>query len=117
VTANFPFSVIWRGQVEVPGAGEYGFGAQSAGAAWVYIDGRLVTDDGIWHDAHYSEGSVMLAQGFHEIEVRYAFERGRPQLVLYWTQPGGSREVLPASALHPIVALAGIKEPSADLPR
>ena len=101
VNANFRFSIIWRGQIEATQAGEYAFGAESLDGSWVYVDGRLVVDNGGRHPSRYAEGRVTLSQGQHDIEVRYFVETDRPQMELYWTPPDHQREIVPPRGLSP----------------
>jgi hypothetical protein len=41
-----PFSVTWTGFVSIPDAGDHTFSLRSAGEAWLFLDGRLVVDNG-----------------------------------------------------------------------
>jgi 4-amino-4-deoxy-L-arabinose transferase-like glycosyltransferase len=110
VTANFGFSIIWRGQIETAQAGEYAFGAESQDGSWIYVDGRLVVDNGGRHPVRYTEERVTLSQGRHDIEVRYFVEAGPPRMELYWTPPGGQRQVVPSGVLFPAIDLPPAKD-------
>jgi len=101
VKANFTFSIIWRGQIDVPESGEYTFGTESGDGSWVYIDGQLVVDNGGRHAPRYVENEVLLEKGLHDIEVRYFFERDKPRMELYWMPPGRDREIVPPEVLRP----------------
>ena len=101
VKANFTFSTIWRGQIDLPESGGYTFGTESGDGSWVYIDGQLVVDNGGHHAPRYVENEVSLERGLHDIEVRYFFEQGKPRMELYWTPPGRGREIVPMEVLYP----------------
>lgn len=105
MSANFAFSIIWWGQINIPADGEYIFGTESPDGSWVDLDGQLVVDNGGHHPLRYAEGKITLSQGRHDLEVRYFFEKGRPQMELYWVPPGGPKEIVPPAVLYPVVSL------------
>jgi len=104
------FGIIWRGQVFAPQEGAYLLGAESDDGSRLYIDGDLVVDNGGAHGEMYVEGTVRLAQGWHDIEVKYAQEGGGMSLTLYWQPPGGQRERLPESHLRYPIAQWGVED-------
>ncbi|NLE75253.1 MAG: hypothetical protein GX605_00695, partial [Chloroflexi bacterium] len=94
-----PFSIEWRGKVEAPVAGNYTFGTNSDDGSYVYIDGQLVVDNGGSHGAQYRDGSITLAEGYHDIVVQYFQQTGSRQMELWWTPPGAAREIVPTERL------------------
>lgn len=84
--------VQWFGALDLAGEGTYTFALQSAAAAQVWIDGRLIVS----HDA--PQATTVLAQGCHRISAA-ATVAGWPALSLQWQPPGGKLEDIPPSAL------------------
>ena len=92
-------SIIWRGKVEAPSAGKYGFDAEAIGTVQVYVDGRLVAGAGA--PDMQSTGGIELTQGLHDIEVRFSNGGGGARVYLRWTPLGGEREIVPSEYLYP----------------
>ncbi|MFN8495897.1 MAG: PA14 domain-containing protein [Caldilineaceae bacterium] len=105
VTANHtlpdPYSVIWRGKLWAPQDGNYVFGVDSDDGAFLYIDGKLVVDNGGAHGARYVENALSLTAGLHPIEVHYFQDGGSQELQLFWTPPGGDHQPIPVQTLLP----------------
>ncbi len=114
-TANFPFSVIWRGELDIPAEGDYALGVEALGRGWLLVDGQMVATVDSRRAAGEGRGNVRLAAGRHAIEARYAFYSGRPRFSLFWLPPGGAREVIPASQLHAVPR--GVPRYSDQFPR
>jgi len=49
----------------------------------------------------YQGGGVDLTAGEHTITIRHTFTQGPRVLEIYWTPPGGQREIIPAWVLSP----------------
>ena len=95
-----PYSVEWRGKIDLPRSGTYSFATESADTSWVYVDERLVvTNEGA--NRQLREGTVQLDQGLHDLRVRFCDETGHSFIRVYWTPPGGRREPLPTERLYP----------------
>jgi DNA-binding beta-propeller fold protein YncE len=95
-----PYSVEWTGQIYIPMDGIYRFATESIDYSWVYLDEKMVVDNGREVN-RYVEGSVQLAQGWHPIRVRYLNRIDHAHLYLYWIPPGGAREIVPSTNLSP----------------
>ena len=62
----------------------------------------VVFDDTAEGTAERQSGSIDLTQGRHSIRVRMQNRgAGGPRLYLYWSPPGGTRELVPGRALYP----------------
>jgi DNA-binding beta-propeller fold protein YncE/4-amino-4-deoxy-L-arabinose transferase-like glycosyltransferase len=111
------FSIEWQGQIRVPQPGEYGFGTNSDDASLVFIDDKLVVDNGGDHGDQYAEGHILLDAGWHDFRLRYAQSGGGMRMTLFWTPPGQGREVVPAKVFSypPRLTLAGGVEPVAQV--
>lgn len=94
-----PYSVEWEGKIYAPKEGLYRFGTENIGSSLLTIDGQLVVDNP-FHN-RYLEGAVALSAGWHEIRVRFQDNSGYSHLYLYWTPPGGTRELVPPAHLRP----------------
>lgn len=71
-----PLCVVWRGFLHVETEAEYAFGSSSDDGSWIYVDGKLVLDNGGTHGAVDREGVLRkLSPGWHAVEVRY-FDAG-----------------------------------------
>jgi len=96
-----PFSIIWKGKIGIPESGEYIFGTYSDDGSYVYIDQRLVVDNGGSHGAEDKQGIITLDQGFHDLEIRYWQVGGSREMQFWWQPPGEIKENVPLSYLFP----------------
>jgi 4-amino-4-deoxy-L-arabinose transferase-like glycosyltransferase len=94
-----PYSVDWSGQIEIPVNGDWKFGLRINGQAQVFVDKQLVVN--AIEPSENIEGAIVLKAGRHTINVRYLDYLGNSRIHLYWTAPGGEREIVPSSALKP----------------
>jgi hypothetical protein len=96
-----PYTVEWRGRLDVPQAGRYIFGVGVRDAAYLHIDDQLLlvneTPDG------YYERGVDLTAGRHDIRLHFLDDTDHSHVYLYWTPPGGEREIIPFDRLTPTV--------------
>jgi DNA-binding beta-propeller fold protein YncE len=96
-----PFSIEWEGQIYAPQEGQYAFGTSSDDGSLLYIDNKLVVDNGGHHADRYLEGRIQLTQGLHTIRLRYFQDDGGRVMDLFWTPPGGRKEAVPTAVLFP----------------
>jgi alpha-L-fucosidase len=97
------WSAEWRGFIDVPTSGTYGFQVERVSRAGLWIDERVVFDETPEDAPEVNFGSVALTAGRHAIRVRLQNRNaGGPRLYLYWIPPGGQREVVPGRALYPV---------------
>jgi DNA-binding beta-propeller fold protein YncE/4-amino-4-deoxy-L-arabinose transferase-like glycosyltransferase len=96
-----PFSIEWLGKIYVPASGLYTLGTTSDDGSYLYVDGRLVVDNGGHHGDVYVEGQIELGEGFHDLRLLYFQDGGGRKIELYWTPPGGSRAQVPQEQLFP----------------
>ncbi|MFZ5917748.1 MAG: PA14 domain-containing protein [Chloroflexota bacterium] len=107
-----PYSIIWRGKLLVEKPGLYKLGTNSDDGSLLYVDGVLVVDNGGPHGARYVEGSINLTGGYHDLELRYFQDGGSRALDLWWTPPGGQKELIPPTALLPWEGEAPVWQPT-----
>ena len=96
---NRPYTIDWSGQIEIPVSGDWTFGLWINGKAQVFIDGKLVVNaTGPSDDI---EGGTTLTAGQHPIHIRFLDYLGGSLIHLYWTSPGGQKQIVPSDALLP----------------
>ena len=93
-----PYSVEWKGKIHAPLAGLYRFGTESIDFSWLYINEKLIVDNSQVIN-QYREGAIDLDEGWHDIRVRFVNRSDHSHIYLYWTPPGGIREVVPSTRL------------------
>ena len=93
------FSAVWDGFLIVPRTGRYTLATRSDDGSWVYVDGRLVVDNGGRHGSLLHQASLDLTRGPHMLSIRY-FQGGGPfALDLLWARGDGPLEPVPGAAL------------------
>jgi len=104
------FSAIWAGSVLTWRSGSYRFITTSDDGSWLYVDGRLIVDNGGRHGAHSSAGTIHLERGVHAIFVKYFQDGGDFDFTLEWARNGEEpRSISPwlLSSRHAGVARTG----------
>jgi hypothetical protein len=97
------WSAEWNGSIEVLTNGAYRFEAERLSRAGLWIDGNRVFDDTDDAPNATQSGLAQLTVGRHPIRVRMQDRGdGGPRLYLYWTPPGGGRELVPGRVLYPL---------------
>ena len=66
----------------------------------LWIGDQLVVDNDGPHSFKVEGGEIALAQGFHEITVAFFENWGGFDLKVYWSEPGGKRELIPSDRLY-----------------
>lgn len=94
-----PYTVDWKGQIQIPADGDYAFGMWLNGQATLIIDDQKVLD--LPTPTEYTESQIHLTTGPHKIEIRYLDNVNASQIHLYWTPPGQDKQIVPSSALIP----------------
>lgn len=93
------FCVRWTGRIAIPKAGRYQFITESDDGSRVFIDGKLVVDNGGCHIPEEKDGAVELSAGNHEIRVDYFENNGGASCRLKWAADDLKPEIVPARAL------------------
>ena len=96
---NDNVGAVFEGWVTVPTSGSYLWALVSDAGSQLWINGRLVVDHDGLHSYSEKGATVFTAAGRHFVQVRYFEATGSCGLILRWTQPGGSKVTVPASAL------------------
>jgi hypothetical protein len=110
-----PYSVEWTGTLNVPQSGIYELGLRAVDRARLYLDGQLAVDAQVADEV--TPALLELAAGPHDLRITYQDLTGRSRIHLYWTQPGGEREIIPSAYLWPGQAGSQpVQPPPAPLP-
>jgi PA14 domain/Dolichyl-phosphate-mannose-protein mannosyltransferase len=95
------FSASWAGSFLTARDGTYTFSTVSDDGSWVYVDGKLVVDNGGRHGPVEARGTTALGQGVHAILVKYFQGGGGVRFDLRWGRDGQALEPVPTWALTP----------------
>ncbi|WP_291986182.1 PA14 domain-containing protein [Luteitalea sp.] len=109
---NTNFSARWAGQVLIDQTNEVTFFITSDDGSRLYVDGKLVVDNGGLHGPVEKSGKVVLTGGWHDIELVMFQAGGAATMALSYQQEGGAKIVIPSAALRPngvgLEAVAGL---------
>ncbi|HLF92745.1 MAG TPA: PA14 domain-containing protein [Planctomycetota bacterium] len=90
------FTVRWTGTIAIPKAGRYQFITESDDGSRVFIDGKLVVDNGGCHIPEEKDGAVELAAGKHPFRLDYFENNGGASCRLKWASDEFKAEIIPA---------------------
>ena len=68
----YHFAVHWEGQFYVDTAMNYNYSMGSDDDSWLFIDNQLVLDLGGVHGMSYTDYTLSLEQGYHDIDIFFA---------------------------------------------
>lgn len=94
-----PYTVEWVGKIAIPQTGTYFFGLESIDESILYIDGQEVVS-ALEHN-QLSEKQIELAEGLHDIRIRFGDRTDHTHINFFWTPPGGQRQIVPPQVLFP----------------
>nr|HPJ72278.1 PA14 domain-containing protein [bacterium] len=94
-----PLSIVWEGLILIPSDGTYYFATESDDGSWVFVDDKLVVDNGGNHGNQYVSGEIELTAGYHRFRVKYFDSAWGAWMKLVWTPPGGAEAPIPADRL------------------
>jgi hypothetical protein len=87
------FAARFQGKIQAPIEGTYTFELDSSDGAILFINAEVIIDHNGLHGFTTETGSVVLTEGFHDIEVQYFEGTGVAGLELRWITPGESTAV------------------------
>lgn len=90
---------IWRGTLNITTGGDHTFDVPGAGRVTLWLDGKIVGVRGVGTNLPQLPTTAPLAQGEHQVELRFGTSPDGGSLDLFWQRPGGHPELLPPSAL------------------
>ena len=95
------FSATWAGKLVVLRGGPYTLASESDDGSWVYVDRKLVVENGGPHQEWRRTGVIDLEPGAHDIFIQY-FQAGGPYaLELLWARGSATLEPIPSWAFVP----------------
>ncbi len=93
------FGFVFQGFVKVPKDDIYTFYISSDDGSQLWLDQQLLVDNDGLHGMGGKSAEVALAEGYHEIWVRYFENSGGDDLSVHWKVGGGKKEAIPENAL------------------
>lgn len=95
---NDDFSDRWYGSLLAPRSGEYSIFVYGDDGVKLFIDGKLLLT-GTWYGGEVTT-DISLTQGPHSILLEHFQAGGPAALKLYWSMPGGKKEIVGAKYLR-----------------
>lgn len=96
------FSVRWTGRLQTRHAGWHSFHTVTDEGVRLWIDGRLIIDRWSDHPVTEHTGVIALEPGrYYPLMMEYREKTSNATAQLWWTEPGGVKEVVPQSQLYP----------------
>ena len=93
------FYVRWTGRIKVPRDGKLTFFTESDDGSRLWIDGKVVVDNGGLHAMEEKSGEIDLKAGDHDLKVELFENDGDVGCKLSWESSGAAKEILPEGAL------------------
>jgi hypothetical protein len=97
--AAAPLQARWVGGLQVPTGGSYTLEINTDGSAVLVVDGKPALAACSTGAAVAAPAQLTLTAGWHPLQLDYAAQPGRLILEFYWTPPGGTRSLVPPTAL------------------
>jgi hypothetical protein len=92
------FYVRWFGRIKIPRDGKFTFFTESDDGSRLWIDGKVVVDNGGLHAMEEKSGDVELKAGDHDLKVELFENDGEVGIKLSWEAPNAAKEILPEGA-------------------
>ena len=102
------FDSYWFGRIFLSQSGTYTFATGSDDGSMLFIDRKLVVNNGYDQGVTQRSGTITLTAGFHAIDILYRENTGGNALQVYIAYPGGSLSMMPQSILFGGAALHGL---------
>ncbi len=107
------FALRFRGEIEIPRAGEWTFTLGSDDGSWLWLGEALVVENGGIKPHQRRSGTVTLPAGWQPLTLVYTEAQGGESLELLWRGPQQKQQAVPATAFR---ARTAALVPPADLP-
>jgi GH43 family beta-xylosidase len=96
------FSVRWTGRVRAPATGTYTFHTRSDDGVRLWVAGTQLIDDWNARPVTENSGTIHLNAGVeYNLSLEYFDQATAAVCELLWTPPGGTKALVPSSALVP----------------
>ena len=92
------FYVRWTGRIRIPRDGKFIFFTESDDGSRLWIDGKVVVDNGGLHAMEEKSGEIDLKAGEHDLKVELFENDGDVGCKLSWETPNAAKEILPEGA-------------------
>ncbi len=92
------FALLMFAYIHIEKAGEYIFYTGSNDGSRLYVDNRLVVDNGGSHGYTLRSGRIRLEKGRHALMLEYFQAGGGQELKVFWKGPGIPKQEIPESA-------------------
>ncbi len=92
-------TIRFAGAIETPAAGNYSFWVKADDGAYLWINDKLVVDNGGFHAPRNRKGAVKLTAGRHKFELLYYQGGGGKALSVQWAGPRIKKSDVPADVL------------------
>ena len=89
----------WNGVLRVPRDGSYTLWTNSDDGSRVFLDGKLVVDNGGVHGPQEKTGAVDLKAGDHELKVEFIENDAGASCHFGWQGPQIDKQIVPPEAL------------------
>ncbi len=93
------FGTVHEGFIDIPRDGVYAFYTGSDDGSMLWVDGKLVVDNGGRHWMQERVGFIALRKGMHRIRASWFNGAGGLGLETSWQGPGFEKEIIPARVL------------------
>jgi hypothetical protein len=93
------FSAVWTGYLVVDAADLYSFATTSDDGSRLYVDDRLVVDNGGPHSPLTRSGAIQLSRGAHRIRLEYTQFGAGSELAWLWARGAAALAPVPEWAL------------------
>ncbi len=93
------FCVRFAGVIRCPQDATYTFFTNSDDGSQLFIDDKLVVDNGGLHGMRERQGQVKLSAGDHDLRVDFIQDEGEAGCIASWSFEGREKEVIPADVL------------------
>jgi hypothetical protein len=92
------YGIRMRGTINIPTAGTWTFSTNSDDGSTLSINGTLVVNNDGLHGAVTRSGTITLAAGSADFDLKFFENTGGNNVTAYWAGPGIATRVIPASA-------------------
>lgn len=93
------FYVRWTGKVRIPRDGKYTFFTESDDGSRLWIDGKVLVDNGGLHAMEEKSGDVDLKAGDHDLKLELFENDGEVGCKLSWESTSMAKEILTDAVL------------------
>lgn len=95
------YTVEWTGYIDILETETYMFFLESDDGSWLFVDDKLVVDNGGIHGLLEKNGKIHLRKGVHRIKIRYLQAGGYAVLRIFWKKREAEKKPLDVVYLFP----------------